>query len=534
MPSPSPHSPTDLILRFVVMDRSKEHSDSVVGSATTLLSAALMNPGEIRFRLKKGFSSKLLTDRNGRPSSLLVLVSFFFSSFFFFFLLLLPPVSHFSLSLDSFLSLCVVFPFVLPLYQQVAQSLPTAPAPSSSATPRSIPSSSLFHPISVAPTPSSSSSSRSRSRFASPVIDATSIYRESRSRTTSASARARARSSSAKRSRPPPPDPPPDPVTSSNSSFDLDLFMDNSLNSSFDSTASSKRTSSTWAKGVIAPSNVAKQRDRSQSGFLGRGKKNSTTRDPLHAIHSHLHSSTIPLPDVPSPPPASIRRRVLLRAFILVDSHRRGCVTASEITAFGRFMGRRISPDALLDYAETDDDTNELFLEQNQFVDFSSKEFAVLSNDDFVDLLEGYLETLVCGAHKMKVFRTIFDHLVVPCYQHRAKKELRVGTVVLKEFGNVFVASAATSAEDAEKICTDLESLHPDTDLMWCRFLGHYSKCVRDVNDNEFTTIVDEFYDGWEDRWAQLESERMMGQRREAERIRKEALKIAEEVSEKH
>ena len=137
------------------------------------------------------------------------------------------------------------------------------------------------------------------------------------------------------------------------------------------------------------------------SAIVERGRARSLSR--------HHYVSTRHPPSQPSlPPPPSqqpIRRRLLLRSFGLIDSHRRGYITSKSLTNFAKFMGVTISPNMLFPYSSHDVSTDELTLEQAQFVSFAGEHLGHIGNESYVECLEGYLEAQLVSKHKVSKAR---------------------------------------------------------------------------------------------------------------------------------
>ena len=237
-----PPPTTPLILRFVVMDRSASHSDTVIGSSTALLATILESPGKNNFRLKKGFSKKLLTDRHNKPS-----------------------------------------------YITVTVTAPPAVTTSSSTV--------------------------------SSMVSGDDLYRRERRKST-----LRNRAISLPLSPPTPtlPSPPP-PVHSP-------------------PPPTARTRTASWAAGVLSPP----RKSSSFTGAIGPSKSNPPA-DPLHTMHTRQHPGLTRQRGDSSA--AGLRRRLLLRSFMMVDGNRRGWVSVREVIEFGRWMGKVVTAVDVGEYA---------------------------------------------------------------------------------------------------------------------------------------------------------------------------------------
>lgn len=247
------------------------------------------------------------------------------------------------------------------------------------------------------------------------------------------------------------------------------------------------------------------------SAILERGRARSLSR--------HHYVSTRHPPSQPSlPPPPSqqpIRRRLLLRSFGLIDSHRRGYITSKSLTNFAKFMGVTISPNMLFPYSSHDVSTDELTLEQAQFVSFAGEHLGHIGNESYVECLEGYLEAQLVSKHKVSKARqcwwglwwfklilsatplvtlqaetllTIFNNHILPNFFHLPTNSSTPPPLPLVPA--LLKVLSGTVEPSPTPVLHQLTFLYPDSSLMWCRFLSFFACQSKNLDDKVFTEKV--------------------------------------------
>ena len=148
-------------------------------------------------------------------------------------------------------------------------------------------------------------------------------------------------------------------------------------------------------------------------------------------------------------------------------------------------------------------------LTQEQFVAFGGRH---VDCDDaaFVGRLEGFLEGRCATSLRRECLGCVFEGVVRYMYLKGGGREEEERRVILDEFGKVFEDDPSGTAHGGDVVAAsaydsldrELATLHPVADLMLCTFEGFFLKASRGVSDDTFTTVVDEFYEGWEEKVA--------------------------------
>ena len=140
-------------------------------------------------------------------------------------------------------------------------------------------------------------------------------------------------------------------------------------------------------------------------------------------------------------------------------------------------------------FAHPDPTTHQLTLEQAHFVSFCQTYLDYLSDDDFLQLLEGFLEASLVSEHKEKTLAAVFNDHVLPNF-------LEVPTNSIKPPKLPFVSILLSYFVGPKpghnaSFFAYLNTLHPNNNTMWCFFLGNFSRLTRDHDDKSFTNVVD-------------------------------------------
>ena len=127
-------------------------------------------------------------------------------------------------------------------------------------------------------------------------------------------------------------------------------------------------------------------------------------------------------------------------------------------------MGITLSPNQIFPYSSHDVSTDELTLEQAQFMSFAGEYLGHLSNEDYVEYLEGYLETQLVSKHKSKTLSTIFTNRILPNFFH-----LPINATTPPDLPLVPALLEVLSGTSSSPLLSQLVSFYPDGSLMWYR-----------------------------------------------------------------
>lgn len=101
--------------------------------------------------------------------------------------------------------------------------------------------------------------------------------------------------------------------------------------------------------------------------------------------------------------------------------------------------------------------------------------------------------------HKEKTLATIFNDHVLPAYLDTpTDSSTDPNAPLLSMLVEAFPLPPPSST--CPRLLTMLTSLHPNNNMMWCCFLGYFSRVSRDFSDAAFTETVDNIFEKFEER----------------------------------